>query len=207
MFPDKNSARDQPQLRRSQRLSGYARSSSSSAGVAKTTTPPRSTASRSSRESEAILQTALQGLALRSGTRLPPGGRQQQPAAKPPGARAVGTPPPSPPPSPAPAANRPGSPPPTRYPIMTCFRHKGHGAHVIRIVQCPDPVLRKSVFTGAEGQRVARIERLPLEPGASIRVPPGPLARRPDAPRPVRRKLEHFQEGDRHFVRVQLGMI
>ncbi|KAL8305840.1 hypothetical protein RB597_003476 [Gaeumannomyces tritici] len=199
MSPSKNSTRDQPQLRRSQRISGYARSnnSSNSAGVAKNTTPPRSKGSRSPLESQGILQNAL-----RSGTRLPPPDKQQQQQQqqekkkKP----AAGSPPPPPPP-----------PPPPRYPTLSSFKHPEHGTRIVRIVHCANPVLRTSVFRGAEGQRVTRVERLPLEPGAGF---PDPRARRaagcPSAVVPgpaTKRKLEHFREGGRNFVRVRLGML
>ncbi|KAL8418796.1 hypothetical protein RB594_002125 [Gaeumannomyces avenae] len=195
MSPSKNSARDQPQLRRSQRIRGYARNNnnSNSAGVAKNATPPRSKGSRSPPESQAILQNAL-----RSGTRLPPPDKQQQQEEENKKKPAAGSPPPPP-------------PPPPRYPTLSSFKHPEHGTRIVRIVHCANPVLRTSVFRGAEGQRVTRVQRLPLEPGAGF---PDPRARRasgcPSAVVPgpaTKRKLEHFREGGRNFVRVRLAML
>ncbi|KLU86636.1 hypothetical protein MAPG_05648 [Magnaporthiopsis poae ATCC 64411] len=192
MFHNEHSVRAQSQPRRSERL----RATAFRAGVAKPTPPRSAAASISSQESEAILNAALKG---RSGTKRLPG---TKPALKTPSTHGMGgraTPPPSP--SRSPSSDRP----PRRYPNITCFRHKQHGTHIIRIEQCRNPSLRTSVFTGAQGQRVVRIERLPLEPGAGIRAPPDPLAERSSVPRSTGRRLEHFMEGDRHFIRVQLG--
>lgn len=195
MFRNKDSARGRTQPRRSERL----RATAYRTGVTKPTPPRSAAASRSSQESEAILKAALKG---GSGCKRLPG---TKPALKTPSTRGMGrtTPPPSPSRSPSPAQS--ASPSSTRYPKITCFRHKKHGTHIIRVEQCPNPTLRTSVFTGAEGQRVVRIERLPLEPRAGIRAPPGPPAERSSVPRSTRRKLEHFMEGERHFIRVRLG--
>jgi hypothetical protein len=118
-------------------------------------------------------------------------------------------------PSKAQPAQLPPSPPPrydldrpdpqpaeTFQPKISSF--KQHDSNIIRIQQSASSTSRTSIFTGGRGQRVTRINRLPMDPGEGIPAPedrpmasiePGAAAQRP---------LAYFSEGGREYIRLQL---